>query len=427
MTTLIIGGGLMGLTTAHVLMEQGEDVCILEAGCGVALETSYANGGMLTPSMPEPWNSPGIYKHLAASLFNPRSSMKLRLRAIPSLFGWGIRFLSHSTQQHYEKACIDNFALASYSLSKTREITERLNLEYCRASGGTLGVFRNQADFAEKEWVCKFLKDLGMNYAVLTADEMISVVPALADTREQIYNGILYSDDECGDAHLFCRELEREYCNGGGTIDFGVSVSALRCEQGKITGVETSSGFRPANSVVVAAGTKSPALLSTAGVSLAVKPVKGYSVTIDVSGIDDVPTIPVLDDSMHAGMTPLGNRLRMVGTAEFTGFDTSINPVRADNLYDMFEKILPGIAAQVDRSKAEPWAGLRPMSYDGKPFIGPCDIDGLFVNCGQGHLGWTMAMGSAHLLAQQISGKAVPVNDRPFSLDVAMRHSGIDK
>ena len=120
-------------------------------------------------------------------------------------------------------------------------------------------------------------------------------------------------------------------------------------------------------------------------------------------------------------MTPLGNRLRMVGTAEFTGFDTRINPVRADNLYDMFETILPGIAAQVDRSNAEPWAGLRPMSYDGKPFIGPCDVDGLFVNCGQGHLGWTMAMGSAHLLAQQMLGKAVSVNDRPFSMDVGTR------
>jgi len=411
----------MGLTTAQVLIENGEDVCVLEAGKGVALETSFANGGMLTPSMPEPWNSPGIYKHLATSLFNPRSSMKLRLRAIPSLFGWGVRFLRHSTQRHYEQACIDNFVLASYSLSKTQEITERLNLNCCRASGGTLGIFRNYADFAEKEWVCVFLKELGMNYAVLTADEMISVVPALADIRGQLYNGILYSDDECGDAHLFCRELEREYCKAGGIIEFGVSASALRCEKGKITGVETSSGFRPANRVVVAAGTKSPALLSTVGVSLAVKPVKGYSVTIDVSGIDDVPKIPVLDDSMHAGITPLGNRLRMVGTAEFTGFDTSINAVRAGNLYDMFETILPGIAAQVDRSNAEPWAGLRPMSYDGKPFIGSCDVDGLFVNCGQGHLGWTMAMGSAHLLVQQMSGLPKSINDQPFSLDTRAR------
>jgi D-amino-acid dehydrogenase len=426
MTTLIIGGGLMGLTTAQVLAEQGESVCVLEAGEGVALEASFANGGMLTPSMPEPWNSPGIYKHLAASIFDPRSSMKLRLRAVPSLFGWGIRFLQHSTRRHYEKACIDNFSLSSFSLSRTQEITERLNLDYCRATGGTLGVFRNHADFAEKEWVCKFLEGKGMTYSVLTPDEMIAIVPALGDIRGQLYNGILYSDDECGDAHLFCRELERELLRVGGEIEFGIAASALRVERGRVIGVDTVSGFRPADRVVVAAGTASPALLSTADISLPVKPVKGYSVTIDVSGIDDLPTMPVLDDSMHSGITPLGNRLRMVGTAEFTGFDTSISSIRAGNLYDMFESILPGIAAQVDRSQAVPWAGLRPMSYDGKPFIGPCDIDGLFINCGHGHLGWTMAMGSAHVLAQQMSGSPVSIDDRPFSLNGTARRTALN-
>jgi len=423
MTTLIIGGGLMGLTTAQVLIEQGENVCVLEAGEGVALETSFANGGLLTPSMPEPWNSPGVYKLLAASLFDPRSSMKLRLRTIPSLFGWGIQFLRHSTQRRYEKACIDNFSLGTFSLAKTQEITERLNLDYCRATGGTLGVFRTHADFAEKEWVCMFLKDLGMNYSVLTADEMIALVPALAEIREQIYNGILYADDECGDAHLFCRELERVFGDAGGKIEFDVAVSAFRVENKKIIGVETSAGFKSADRVVVAAGTASPALLSSVGISLPVKPVKGYSVTIDVSGVDQLPTIPVLDDAMHAAITPLGNRLRMVGTAEFTGFDTSINPLRADSLYDMLESILPGVAAQLDRSKAQPWAGLRPMSYDGKPFIGPCEIDGLFVNSGHGHLGWTMAMGSAHLLAQQMSASPLSVDARPFSLDTRIRRA----
>lgn len=416
MSTLVVGGGLMGLTSAQALVDQGEAVTILEAREGVALETSFANGGMLTPSMPEPWNSPGVYRHLAASLFDPRSSMKLRVHAMPSLVTWGIRFLRHSSRDRYEAACADNYRLACYSLAETQAITGRFALDYDRGVEGALSVFRNDDDFAQKDAVCRRLAELGMRYSVLTAEEMISLVPALADIRRQIHNGILYHDDECGDAHLFCRSLAPHFERAGGRIEYGVAVQRLLTDGARVVGVGTDRGERTADRVVVAAGTRSPALLAGAGVTLAVKPVKGYSVTVDVGGIDGVPTLPVLDDAMHAGMTPLGDRLRMVGTAEFTGFDTTINKVRTDNLYAMFEAILPGIAAQVDREHAVPWAGLRPMSYDGKPFIGATGIDGLFVNCGQGHLGWTMAMGSARLLADTVLGRPPAIDASPYSL-----------
>ena len=379
MSTLIVGGGLMGLTAAYVLASRGEDVTLLEAQSGVALESSFANGGMFTPSMPEPWNSPGVSRYLAASLFNPRSSMKLRVSAIPSLFTWGIRFLRHSSLQHYEAACADNYALATYSLEKSGEISEALDLDYCRGTQGTLSVFRNRADFEEKEAVCRHLAGLGMAYDVLDVAGMLKLVPALEDIREEIYNGILYPADEYGDAHLFCRALEPHFVQAGGTLRFDTSVESLVVDGRRVVGVRTPTDLIEADRIVIAAGTRSTALLATAGVPLGVRPVKGYSVTVDVSGISDVPTLPVLDDSMHAGMTPLGNRLRMVGTAEFTGFDTTINPVRTDNLYAMFEAMLPGIARQVDRAAAKPWAGLRPMSYDGKPFIGATKLDGLYV------------------------------------------------
>ena len=416
MSTLVIGGGLMGVTTAFVLQERGAAVTLIEARDGVALETSFANGGMFTPSMPEPWNSPGVYRYLLASLFDPRSSMKLRLRAIPTLIPWGIRFLRHSSRTLYEAACADNYALACYSLDKTREITARLGLEYDRGTEGTLSVFRDDDDFAAKEAVCRRLSGLGMRYRVLTVDEMVELVPVLADIRDEITRGILYPDDEYGDAHLFCRSLVTAFEERGGTVQCDTRVQRLMVDGQRVVGVTTSRGDIEAETVVVAAGIRSPELVSEAGVHLPVKPVKGYSVTVDVGGIEGVPTLPVLDDSMHAGMTPLGDRLRMVGTAEFTGFDTRINTVRTDNLYAMFEAMLPSIAAQIDKADAVPWAGLRPMSYDGKPFVDRTSIDGLFVNCGHGHLGWTMAMGSAHVLADVLHGSDCAVDARAFAL-----------
>ena len=405
----------MGITTAYALWERGDEVIVLEAREDVALETSYANGGMLTPSMPEPWNSPGVHKHLAASLFNPRSSMKLRLRAIPALFGWGVEFLRHSSLEHYRAACAANYSLSSYSQDQTQRVTKRLALEYSRGTRGTLSVFRSADDFMEKHTVCQRLARLGMRYAVLNVDEMIRLVPALEDIRREIHNGIFYSGDEHGDAHQFCRGLAAAFVRAGGEIRCDTKVRKLVERNRRVRGVETYGGPIEADRIVVAAGTRSPDLLSTVGLPLRIKPVKGYSVTVDVSGIDGVPDLPVLDDSMHAGVTPLGHRLRMVGTAEFTGFDKSINTVRTDNLYAMFKKMLPSVASQVDPSTATPWAGLRPMSSDGKPFVGATPLTGLFVNCGQGHLGWTMAMGSAQLLADVATGQTARIDASPFA------------
>ena len=157
-------------------------------------------------------------------------------------------------------------------------------------------------------------------------------------------------------------------------------------------------------------------LAADVGIDLPVKPAKGYSVTVDVPSTEGLPPLPVIDDTMHACLTPLGKRLRMVGTAEFTGYDTSIDEVRTDNLYRLFEELLPDIAARTDRSTAKPWAGLRPMSYDGRPFIGETGVDGLYVNCGHGPLGWTMAVGSGALLADAIVGEATAVDLAPFGL-----------
>lgn len=416
MGTIVIGGGLIGLATARALSERGEDVTVIEAREDVALETSYANGGLLTPSLPEPWNGPGVYRHMAASLFDPRSSMKLRPRAIPSLFSWGIAFLRNSTPARYYTACEDNYRLATYSLEKLKALRNAVDIEYSGAAGGTLSVFRTARDFEVKLELSERLGKIGMQYDVLDTPQAVALVPQLEDVCGGLSGAIHFPEDEFGDARYFCQGLARELLVTGVPVETGVSATHIMTDRDSVAGVATSRGDFAADRVVVAAGVWSAALLKPHGVQVPVKPAKGYSVTVDVGEIDDTPRIPVLDDTMHAGVVPLDSRLRMVGTAEFAGYNTRIEQVRVDNLLGLLEKLFPRIAARIDRGDASPWTGLRPMTSDGKPIIDACNVDGLFVNTGHGPLGWTLALGSGHLLADTMLGRTPDVDPAPFVL-----------
>jgi D-amino-acid dehydrogenase len=414
MRTVIVGGGLIGLTTAQALAERGEEVLVLEAREGVGLETSFANGGMLTPSMPEPWNGPGVFGHLLTSLFNPHAAMKLRLSAVPSLMTWGIGFIRNSSMHRYLSASLNNYRMSCYSIQKTLDISRRLGLSYDFSEQGTLCIFEDPGRMEERRNLCKYLEDFGLSAEELDAEQVIAREPVLGPIRNRLIGGIWLPDDARGDAHLFCRALESVIVAEGGEIRTGTSVSGIATKGGKVCGVEIGNQFLEAERVVVAAGPHSPALLATAGQSIAVKPAKGYSITFDGSGLDRLPDVAIGDDALHAVITTFGKRLRVVGTAEFTGFDKSLTKERIDNLFHVLDTVLPEQSAALDRSQASAWAGLRPMSNDGKPFIGVSAVGGLFVNTGHGALGWTMAMGSANLLADQMCGTVPEIDGKPF-------------
>ena len=414
MQTLIIGGGLIGLATAQVLVERGENVRVLEAREGVGLETSFANAGMLTPSLPEPWNGPGVHRHLASSLFRNSHSMQIRLRMLPSMARWGISFLRNSTAKRFFAAVTDNYQLARYSRGKTLAFIERLGARYELLDTGTLCVFRSRGHMTHRRDICNFLARLGMICSEVDADEIGTIEPALNDVSDKLAGAIWLPGDAIGDAHLFCRELASEIESGGGEVDTGMQVAGLVVRNGRLTGVDTNRGRIDADRVVVAAGVSSPEILRRVGVAMPVKPAKGYSLTFDCAGTTGLPGVAILDQESHAVITPFTDRIRIVGSAEFAGFDKSIASARTDHLFGVLESLLPALAAKVDRQAATPWAGLRPMSNDGRPIIGATGIDGLFVSGGHGALGWTMAMGSAHLLADQLLGAAPDIDHRPF-------------
>jgi D-amino-acid dehydrogenase len=342
--------------------------------------------------------------------------MKLRLRAIPSLLTWGVGFLRNSSNRRYLSATLDNYRLARYSLEKTLRVTGERNFKYDFSDHGTLCIFQDAAPMAERRQVGRHLADLGLAMQELDVDQVVDREPLLAPIRERLVGGIWFPDDARGDAHLFCRELAVAIVAAGGEIRTDTIVSGLSRANGRINGVIVGGELVPADRVVVAAGSYSPKLLASVGQSVAVKPAKGYSITADASELGPLPNTAVVDDSSHAVITAFGSRLRVCGTAEFTGFDKRLTRERVDNLFRVLESVFPELAARVDGEKIEAWAGLRPMSNDGRPFIGAGAVEGLYINTGHGALGWTMAMGSANVLADLICGKTPETDHLPFDV-----------
>jgi D-amino-acid dehydrogenase len=425
---LIVGCGLIGLTSAWFLRRRGHDVTVIDKAAGPGRETSYANGAMLTPSMAEPWNAPGIWRVLLASLGRSGSPVQLRLRAVPGMAGWGIRFLQNSTPARYERNTRSNLQLALFSLKVMDSLRQETGIEYDRAARGTLRMFRNAGAWRNACAAAARNTSLGLRFRALSAAETISCEPALAPIASQIAGGIHYPEDEVGNAYRFCEALANQASQAGVRFLFSKAVSSLRMRDGALAGVGCGSDLFEADRYVFAAGSYTPPLLRQIGVKVPVYPAKGYSVTFDVPQdrpLLSVPTfdvpqdrpllsVPVVDDHLHAGVVPLEGAIRVVGTAEFTGYDRTLSPDRIQTLTGLLRSVLP--QAVLDPSMGRPWCGLRPMSADGVPIIGRTAISNLMLNTGHGHLGWTMAAGSAELLAQILCGEPAALDESLYAL-----------
>jgi D-amino-acid dehydrogenase len=411
---LIIGSGLIGVTSAYFLARRGWEVTVLDRQDGPALETSFANGSLLTPSMPEPWNAPGSWRVLLASIGRSDSPLQLRVKALPQLAGWGVRFLRNSSRERYERNSIRNLKLALHSLEVQRRLRQEIDIDYSSATSGTLRVFRDPAKLEAAIPWAERLKAEGMTYRVLTGSEVVAMEPALAPIGGQLAGGINYPVDEIGNAYKFTVALAEHARQAGVDFRFRTPVTGIETRQGKITAVRSGDQQFTADSYVVAAGSYTPLLLGDLGISVPVRPAKGYSLTFE-RPFPDIPFhLPVADDDFHAVVVPLENVIRVAGTAEFTGYDLSLSEVRIGNLVRLVRQVLP--AWNLDPAKAKPWCGLRPMSADGVPIIGPTPIGNLWINTGHGPLGWTMAVGSGQLLSDLLTGESPGVAPGAYAL-----------
>ncbi|HVH83159.1 MAG TPA: FAD-dependent oxidoreductase [Steroidobacteraceae bacterium] len=419
---IVVGGGLAGLASAYALHEAGYAVRVLERREDVALETSFANGGILTPSMPDPWNAPGVHWQLLRWLGREDAPMLLRPSRVLSYLGWGLQFLAASAPRSYEASMRANYRLCAYSLERLRTWRAVLGLEYAAGTHGTIEVYRDPGSFAHAVAEVRSLSSLGLVGTPLDPAGTARLEPLLDEIRADLAGAIHYPADESGDALLFCRALRERLEARGVKVSCTTPVRAVRVRAGRVAGVETGGGFVPGSDVVLAAGPWSRALLAACGVRVQVQPVKGYSLSIPIDP-RAAPRHALSDDSLHAVMTPLGPTLRLAGTAEFSGWDTRLLQGRVESLWRLLAALNPTLARTVARSSARPWCGLRPMSADGRPYIGATPVAGLYVNTGHGHLGWTQAAGSAALLAQLMSGAPTAIDPRPFALSRTERRA----
>lgn len=414
MKFIVIGAGLLGLCTAHYLSAQGHRVTIVERCAGPGLETSFANAGMLTPSQAEPWNVPGILPKLIGWLGREDAPVLLRPSALGSMFFWGLKFLRNSNIDRFHANALSNARLARLSLGALRELRQEEGLHYGQICQGTVKIYRERAAYDEGVHLANLLAGIGATPRFLGQADAITLEPALADVTGGLFGAIHFPDDESGDAHRFCCALAASLLQRGIEIRGNVEVRGFVRAGRRVSALQTSVGPVEGDGFILCAGSYSPRLGARIGLKLPVQPVKGYSITVPMTGWEVMPRMPIADDARHAALTPMDGRLRVAGTAEFAGFDTRLSPGRIQNLRQVVAEVFPRHAPEPG-ADLSPWAGLRPYTCDGVPIIGRTHLDNVHVNTGHGHLGWTLAAGSGKLLSQLISGNTPDIDPAPYS------------
>jgi D-amino-acid dehydrogenase len=403
MRVLVMGGGVVGVTTAYQLQRDGHEVVLLEAGPGVAQETSWGNAGMIAPGHSFVWSSPKAPGILLKSLIMRDQALRFRPSWDPHLWTWSARFLAECTEQKARRNTLAKHAIAVYSQRVLHETIARETLDYDRNARGILYFYRSQASLDRGAEHMRLLADDGQEMSVLDRAGVLAVDPSLAASQAPIAGGVYCPTDETGDCNKFTSALAALCAVRGAEIRTGVRVTGLDAEGDRIAGVRTDRGETlDADAYVMALGNGSAALARTIGVTLPIYPIKGYSLTIPVGNHPAPPTVGAIDEDNLVAISRFGDRVRVTATAEFAGYDRSHKPGDFAFMGRVVRELYPDGA---DYERAQMWAGLRPMTPDNLPILGRKRHRNLFYNTGHGHIGWTMSHGTARLVADLVAGR----------------------
>jgi len=402
MKIAVLGSGVIGVASAWYLAEAGHEVVVVDRRQGPALETSFANAGEISPGYASPWAAPGIPRKALHWLFMKHAPLILRPRLDVAMLRWTIAMLGQCNRRSYAINKGRMVRLAEFSRDRLIALRRETGISYDERSRGTLQLFREQ----------RHLDDIGKDVAVLEADGVpfevldregcIAAEPGLAASEVPLAGGLRLPNDETGDCYKFtCALVERARARGV-TFLYEHGITRLVADGGRIDHVATDRGPIAADAYLMALGSYSPLLLAPLGIRLPVYPVKGYSITVPIVDPAIAPVSTLLDESYKVAITRLGDRIRVGGMAELAGYSNELPKPRRDTLEFSVGSLFPGAG---DLAAATFWSGLRPMTPDGTPVIGPTRIRNLYLNTGHGTLGWTMACGSGHVIADIIGGR----------------------
>ncbi|MFV9473288.1 D-amino acid dehydrogenase [Advenella sp. RU8] len=414
MEILILGAGVIGLTTAYYLTEQGHKVSILDKNPDVGLETSYANGAQLSYSYVAPLAGPGVIGKVPKWLLDPDSPLRFRPSLDPADICWNLRFMKACNASQSDKTTRELLQLSFLSRDLLHHLldTEKLDIDF--QASGKMVLHRSTASFNSAVQLLDFQRQLGCEQFALNTDECITKEPALAPLKNQITGGIYTPSEEAADCFKFCQNLKTLLLDRGVEFLFNHEVGLLKSNgSSQVSVILKDRQSLSADHIVVALGCESTALLKPLHIDVPVRPLKGYSLTLPIENDSQAPHVSITDFERKVVYARIGKRLRIAGMADLVGMNKSIDPNRLKTLINEAKAVFPDVG---NYAQAEQWAGLRPATPKGKPIIDGTRYKNLWLNIGQGALGFTLATGSGKLLAEKISGKKSSVPDGLFSL-----------
>jgi D-amino-acid dehydrogenase len=401
MNIVVMGAGVIGVTSAYYLAKSGHQVTVVDRQPVAANETSFANAGLVAPGHSYTWSSPRAPRILLKSLFRDDQALRLRLRADPRMWSWCLKFLANCTAEKARINTTRKVKLCRYSQQALNALVADTGVAYDGLKGGLLYLYRSPESFARGSAHMRILTDNGLDLRLLGPAEIAKVDPSLEGAADRFAGAIYAPTDESGDANLFTRNLAEKLQAMGVAFRFSTAIRRIETEAGRVSGLDTDQGRLTADLYVLSLGCYSPFLAGPLGIRLPIYPVKGYSLTLPIRG-NRAPSIGGVDEDKLVAYARFGNRLRLTATADFAGYDVSHRP---DDFRTMLATSRELFADAADYDKPSYWAGLRPMTPEGTPIIGATRYKNLWLNTGHGHMGWTMSCGSGRVLADLIQGR----------------------
>ncbi len=402
MKVLVLGSGVIGVSTAYYLAKAGHEVEVIDRQAGPALETSFGNAGEVSPGYSAPWAGPGVPIKAIKWMLMQHSPLVIWPMLDPAMWRWGLMMLANCTQRAYAVNKSRMVPIAEYSRDCMKALRAQTGIAYDDRTKGTLQLFRTQKQLDGIGGDVDVLKQYGVPFEVLDREGFVRVEPALALTKEKFVGALRLPNDETGDCFKFSNRLAAMAGELGAKFRFNTRIDGLQVGGGCITGVFTDAGLKTADRVVLALGSHSPQLLKPVGVNIPVYPVKGYSITVPITDAQYAPESTIMDETHKVAVTRLGDRIRVGGTAEIAGYSLALREPRRATLNHVVSDLFPRGG---DVAKASFWCGLRPMTPDGTPIIGRTPVENLLLATGHGTLGWTMAAGTGRVIADIVSGR----------------------